>query len=324
MLCMAAAQSVAGAQSTEGITLSPVYVEEDLETEQIERTFRVTNTQPEAQDVVVSVQGLGHDLDGNPTFPELQEGEAALVLDGPARFVLDAGETRPLRVTGRFGGRRPGIYESVVVELDERGAEPDGGVEVRHRVAAMLLLRGPGAWDESVRAEAAALDDNQDGTATVEVHVRNTGDVHVRPGGTAAVYDAAGAEIGTVQLESQLIIPELARRLAGEVSWPADAPDGPVRIDVELEGPADEASFTVEPTAGPPDGDAEEPESRDGGEGGAFLPGFDGESPLRPWPVAIALLLLLLVAALLIWAWRRQQGEQERPDASRRAASLKT
>jgi hypothetical protein len=89
------------------------------------------------------------------------------------------------------------------------------------------------------------------GPIPVGAVVRNTGDVHVRPTGSARIT-YQGAVLATVDLQPQLVVPGSARRLTGAWNAPAGL-TGTVQLDADFGQPPAHGSEAVPVANGAPE-----------------------------------------------------------------------
>ena len=221
-----------------GVGITPAKIQKDLPGRTISEHVLVFNNGADPQRINVSITGLGHDLDGAPEF----FGQSASPLSADAtQFVLGPNERKDVTVTGNIPQSERSLYAAVVAEFAPL-AQPPGQIETHSRVASLLLFRGPKPWSERVQIIDVQVLPGRGGPARVTAAVKNTGDVHVKPHGTAQIVKD-GTVLTTVRLGEQLIIPGFARRIEGK--WtPSKALTGAITIHVRTVNPS--ASFTRE------------------------------------------------------------------------------
>lgn len=201
-----------------GVGVTPPRAEVDLDGRGFEFPLRFENHEETPRELVLSVSGLGHDLDGNPLFLEPALATEAISLSED-ELVLAAGEARNVVVRGSIPAGERSLYASVIALFSEPGRE-GGQIEARSRIASLLLLRGPGLWEEAVEAvDVSILPAIGDGPLRVFAAAENTGNVHVSPAGKIRLVKN-GRTLDVVDLPAQTILPTYARRLVGEWTPP--------------------------------------------------------------------------------------------------------
>jgi hypothetical protein len=248
LVLIAAAPAPARAQQA-GVSMTPAIVERDLSSRAVSAAVRVANGDPAPHDLTVEVTGLTHDLDGNPSFPPDPRAANALHPD-VAAFTLAPGASREVTVTGSIPAGAGGIDAGLVVAV----VAPSGGqIGVRSEVAASLLFRGPKPWREAIQVEAVQMGApaRAGGPVPIGAVVRNTGDVHGRPTGTARIT-YQGAVLATVELHPQLVLPGSARRLTGVWNAPAGL-TGTVQLDADFTQPPGHGAQAIPVANGAPE-----------------------------------------------------------------------
>lgn len=234
------------AQTPAGVSISPARVEQDQGTRIVSMRFQIANGEQSPRRITMSVSGLAHDLGGAPQFLEPAEATEALRLDATS-FTLDAGERRTVTAIGAIPDGKPALYAAVIAEF----APTDGSAtaDTRSRVASLLLIRGPKPWRQTVSIEDAGfLPGPSEGTLTVFAAVKDTGDVHVRPTGTARIVKD-GVVLATLTLKPEVVLPGYARRLVATWRPPAGL-TGRVTLDVTTSPAARRtAAFDLGPNA---------------------------------------------------------------------------
>lgn len=306
------ATSTAAAQDADApkLAIGPSRFEVDAEDGRLVHSVVVQNEGPVPLQVEVETTALGHDLEGRLLFPELADPSA---VSGPSEsFSLEPGGAREYEIDARVPDGDFGLYAAVVAT----GRLPDAGQRVveQIRVASVVLLRRPGAWDRSVEVGTIELRPAVDARGgQILAVVENRGNVHVRPEGRAIVR-RDGDVLGEVALEPEVVIPGYARALRG--FWvPESSMAGPLEIEVVLDDPTASGRAIVELA----DPDAYQPVDGSAGP----IPGVvGGERPLdtgRIVALSFAVLLLLLTIAMLFYVWRRRQRDEE-PEPSQEPA----
>lgn len=299
--------TASGDDAAEGLSVSPVQIERDLDSRSLRAIVRVRNEGREATTVRVRTAGLGHDLDGIPQFPA-GDAHAEAVTVEPSRLELGGGERAAVTVHGELPD--DGLYAAVLVEADPPPA-PEAQIAARTQVATLVMVRGPRPWDERVAIEAVALRERAEGGATLAVHVHNRGTVHAEPSGHAVVTGPGGRELARVELADERVLPGYARRLTAPVELPSGA-EGPFTVRTVLTGPEAEQRHSVElePAAAEAepgtatDADVDEVTRADGAAGPTRVERAPNGAPA---PVlAVAVVLLVAVSLALAWVGSRQ------------------
>src|SRR5205085_1630042 len=194
----------AGAQPQgPGLSISPEKVELDLADKSVDVPFAITATGSEPVDVVFTIAGLTHDLDGTPQYPDAA---APPLQVAPTKATLVPGTPVTVRVTGSIPAGSTALYAGLVATLER---PPASGVDVVTRIGVPLLLRGPQPWHPAAAIEELTLPATQPGQpARVEAVIRNTGDVHIRPSGTFTI-EKDGRVVSTARLQGEAVLPGL-------------------------------------------------------------------------------------------------------------------
>jgi len=231
-----------------GVQITPSLVQRDLANRDLTQKVTVTNNTDGPRQITVTVSGLGHDLDGTPQFVEPASIAANLRVDATS-FLLQPGNSRELTVTARIPTSPPSLYGAVIAEFAVPGQQSGGAVESHTRVASLFLLRGPKPWTQTAEiADVGATPGGNGQPATVFATVVDTGNVHIRPSGTARISQN-GTTLATVDLPAANVLPGFARRLSG--TWtPPPGLTGAVQIDVTVHDPDATGSGTVTFTKG--------------------------------------------------------------------------
>ena len=236
--------SVAVAQEEEptlaGVQISPARVEQDLDGRGFVIEVLMKNHEDTPRDVSLRITGLGHDLDGGPTFPEPSAATDAVEIESESRFTLLPGATKMTILRGRIPDGQPALYGALVARYSEPGG--DGGqVAVRSQVASYFLLRGPKPWRQTLRPVGVGVlpptDEQAEagGPYTVFGAVKNTGNAHLYARGVMRVF-RDGELLDTVRLPGQAIVPTYARRIVG--TWePEEVPDGIYHFEASVRDP---------------------------------------------------------------------------------------
>jgi hypothetical protein len=186
----------------------------DLDQTKVIVRIALINHETGARRIFMSIAGLGHTLDGAPTFLPND-----VVVDhmsvSERQFVLDVGERKELVVNGEIPPGKHGVYAAVIARFEPLDQD-SGTVDVRTRVASLFLLRGPRPWKQTIEVVDVGITPGEKGKPLlVFAAAKDTGNVHVNPTGKIDIFKQ-GRFIDTVKLEGQTILPGFARRIAGE------------------------------------------------------------------------------------------------------------
>ena len=232
-----------------GVQISPTRVEEDLDGRGFVIDVSMKNNESTPREISLRITGLGHDLDGRPTFPEPSAAADAVTIEGETRFELGPDEVRTFRLRGRIPDGQPALYGAVVARFGEPG-EDEGQVTVRSQVASYFLLRGPKPWRQTLRPVNVGVlpptdEEAEDGGPyTVFAAAKNTGNAHLYARGTLRIFKD-GDLLDVVRLPEEAIVPSFARRITG-VWEPDEVPDGIYHLEATLRDPEVEMEGDVE------------------------------------------------------------------------------
>lgn len=311
------------ADTPSGITLTPAKVEADLGSRSVDLGFTVANHENDARTLDLSIAGLIHDLDGVADYPPDTAAARALRTD-VSTVTLAPGEERRIHVAGGVPAGPPSLYAGLVVVIRPQVASP-GQVSVTNRLAAPMLIRVPRPWVETAEVVTASVHNTAPGQpAVVEAVVKDTGNVHIRPSGTARIF-RDGQLLATVALPPETILPGLARRLG--VSWRVPAGvNGPLTIEVTLDHPRASGrvdvlyNATAFPATGTPESKGPPGLNRSTGPSsgilGSRLPAPRAAAGGLGAAAALAVGLLALVVVglgVFFFAVRRRRGEEDEP-----------
>lgn len=286
--------AAAGAQTDRptGVSLTPGVVERELPDRAVDLSFAVANNEPGPVTVRLTAQRLTQTLDGTFDYAE----PVGLAVE-PAEVNLGPGERATVRLHGSLPVDAPALYAGLLAEPHAPGAAT-GQLEIRTRVAALLLLTTPGAHRRGVDVTDVTLTPTAErGTYRVNAVLRNTGDVHVRPQGVVEISRPGGPVLGTATLDGAVLLPGASRRLDGGLWTAPPEPPTQVDLDVVVSDPVARLERTV-------DLEAAEDDTATGVGPGAGLGelGGDDDGAGRPvWLVLLALALLFTVSALILW-----------------------
>lgn len=210
-----------------GIAITPTLVEQDITTESALVAITVKNAEAASRTVTIAVSGLTHDLGGTPQVGGPTP--SGITLRGGGTFEMAVDETRTVEVDVALPPGEGGKYFAVTAAVPAGSGQSS---TVTNQVATLVLLRPPKPWRTELALDEVEIRRRQEGGYAVSAVVRNVGDVHVAPGGRIELA-LGGAAAGTVEVESQRILPGAARRLSG--TWTpgagAEPGDGGPTID---------------------------------------------------------------------------------------------
>lgn len=217
----------AGAQ----LAVTPPRLELDLAELEAGAVVRVANPSGHSRAVTVSVRGWELDAAGDVEL--LPPGAGSLegwLRFGPARFVLEAGRHRAVRLAARPPAPPPVGEHRAMVLFDLVGDRARGLPAARFGVAVYCTV---GQVERSGEIRAARR-----GSGGVEIEVAATGTAHVRPSGRyvvrsqAAPGEPSGAPVAEGPLPEAPVLPATSRWLA----LLATGDLGPGRWRVEVRG----------------------------------------------------------------------------------------
>lgn len=303
--------SVAAAEGVRGVSVTPALMETVVNPRAVSLHFVVANNEPFAIDVNVTLQQLQQSLDGTLDYRDNVPG----LIAEPATLSLASGAHAPVRVHGALPAGTPAMYAGLLVEPHRArlASHIAGGIQVRTRVASVLLLTTAGRHARGLQVQDVTLTPT-DGERTFRVSavLRNVGAVHERPQGTVTLSEPGGPVLGVAQLRGGVLLPGAARRLDGG-TWTAAPATERVVADTAITDPAthDTRSIRVptwsdDAARGPwalrPNGGLPMLGGQDYGAGGFGGGGVGGGVP---WLVWLALALLLAMTAALTEYARR-------------------
>jgi hypothetical protein len=232
-----------------GVGVSPPQTEKDLTGRSFSTTLTVSNDDPVKYDISLSLQALGHDLDGAPQYLPSTVVTNAVSLSA-TKFSLTKGQRKQVKVSGSIPKPSPSIYFGVVAEFKRADQETGQSVETRTRVAAEFLLRAPKPWVERVKVTDVGAIPGPGKKVTLYAIVKNTGNVHVRPRGTVTVAQAGNTVAAfPFQLNASgkpgAIIPRFSRRLTALWTPPSEL-TGTYTVTATIAGPVAKGSKSVE------------------------------------------------------------------------------
>jgi hypothetical protein len=260
LLCIIVLTSVANAGVAQtptppiiGLEITPARLEVDLQERKFSVRIALVNRDTGPRRIFMSVNGLGHTLDGAPLFfPNDVVVDHVTVSE--RQFVLEVGARKELLVNGEIPPGKRGVYAAIVARFEPLDQE-SGTIDVRTRIASLFLLRGPKPWKQTVEVVDVGIQPGEKGKPLlVFAAAEDTGNVHINPRGKVDIFKD-GELIDTVRLKGQTILPGFARRIAGE--WdPAGKLTGQYTLEAELFDPHATGSGVVDFT---PEGEVEQP-----------------------------------------------------------------
>ena len=228
LLVVAATTSTVTGQGGTGIRISPPNFELEAKPgETVAQQIRVSNQGSGPLPITMQVAGF---------TPTGQEGQVALTEEEQAEFGIVSWITVTPNEFLLQPGDQPGDQQEVtfLIEIPENappgghyvsilasigsGAATQGGVAVGQRIGSLVLLRVAGEIVEQAElAKLSAPALAAKGPITLDVLVRNTGNVHIRPAGVITVKGTFGGEITKLPLEQKNVLPDSER--AFSATW---------------------------------------------------------------------------------------------------------
>lgn len=305
------AHAATGEGPETGVGITPARSEVDLPQRSYSSELSIFNDSSEPKIISIDAVELGHELDGTPVLGDPLN---SIELVGVDRNVtLAPGESIDVPFVASFPDQ-VSLYGAVVARV----APADGGeaIAVRTQVGALLLLRGPRPWDQSVEIRDLGIIETTGAQRLLFVDVENVGDAHVRPTGIFTVR-ADEETVAQVELPGENVLPGYARRLTAPLGA-TDPGTNELTVEIELD---DGSSSVVDVdlselptgTAGSPSGDTPGTavlEQPDGLENQAV----DGQRRAL-LPLAAFLILLALGALWWMLMWKRRDEEEDDEDA---------
>jgi hypothetical protein len=206
----------------DGITVSPVIVDQEVKKTGETLSFDIKNGAKETFDFSISFKPLGHDPMGAPTeMPSSFKYSAEKMLSTKTpTFTLKPGESKKVAVRIDVPpGRTGGAYAMMYV-LGTPKSTKDKAVAVLSRFGVIIELTLPGAKKAAFTAgKIDATQKSVGGDVMLLVPVTSTGDIHVKTGGSVSVTDDKGKEVAKIPLTADNVFPSMVRYIKG--TWKA-------------------------------------------------------------------------------------------------------
>jgi hypothetical protein len=229
-----------------GLEITPSQTELDLPGRSFKTTLTLFNHDPATYKVALSLEALGHDLDGAPAYLPSSVVSRAFSL-GSTSFSLAQGQKKQVDLTGAIPDTARSIYFGVIAAYSRPDQQTGSSVETRTRLGSEFLLRGPKPWVERLQVTDVGVLPGKN--ATLYSIVKNVGNVHVRPTGTFTV-SRNGRVIArfTFALNAAhkpgAVIPGFSRRYTSSWTPPADL-NGTFTITAVTQNPAAKGTKNV-------------------------------------------------------------------------------
>jgi len=231
-----------------GLEITPSQTELDLPGHAYETTLTLFNHDPVTYKVDLSLEALGHDLDGAPEYFPSSVVSNAFSLSATS-FSLAQGQKKQILLKGAIPAAAHSIYFGVIAAYARPDQQQGSSVETRTRLGSEFLLRGPKPWTQRLQITDVGVLPGTGKNATLYAIAKNVGNVHVRPTGTVTV-SKNGQRIARFAFalnaahKPGAIIPGFARRLTAVWAPPADL-TGTFTVTATTQNPAATASKTV-------------------------------------------------------------------------------
>ncbi|MGZ4128078.1 MAG: hypothetical protein ACXVEX_08025 [Actinomycetota bacterium] len=231
-----------------GLEITPSQTEVDLVGRSYRTTLTLFNHDPTTYTIDLSIEALGHDLDGAPEYLPSSAVTGAFSL-GAGSFSLAQGQKRTVSLNGAIPASERSIYFGVIAEYKGANQQQGTSVETHTRIASEFLLRGPKPWTERLQVIDVGVVPGPEKKATLYAVVKNIGNVHARPTGRFTVY-RGGRPIATLPFalnaahKPGAVIPDYARRYTAPWSPPAGL-TGTFTVTATTAQPAASASKNV-------------------------------------------------------------------------------
>jgi hypothetical protein len=229
-----------------GLEITPSQTELDLSGRLYQTNLTLFNHDPATYKVDLSLEALGHDLDGAPEYIPSSVVSKAFSLSSTS-FSLAQGQKKQVTLKGAIPATAHSIYLGVIAAYTRPGQQAGSSVEIRTRLGSEFLLRGPKPWTERLQiTDVGALPGK---SATLYAIVKNLGNVHVRPTGTFTV-SKAGRVIARFAFalnaahKPGAVIPGFSRRYTASWTPPADL-TGTFTVTAVTQDPAASGSKSV-------------------------------------------------------------------------------
>lgn len=231
-----------------GLEITPSQTELDLPGRSFETTLTLFNHDPTTYKIDLSLQALGHDLDGAPEYLPSSDVSKAFSLSTTS-LSLSQGQHKQFTLKGAIPAAERSIYFGVIAAYSRTDQRAGSSVETRTRLGSEFLLRGPKPWAEHLQITDVGVLPGAGKTATLYAIVKNIGNVHVRPTGTVTV-SKNGKVIARLPFalnaahKPGAVIPGFSRRLTAAWTPPSDL-TGTFTVTATTKSPAASASKTV-------------------------------------------------------------------------------
>lgn len=221
-----------GGKRKGGITISPALQEIIIESEKPRTSFdlSLTNNSSNAYELALSVVDFGSlDESGGVLFVGQAEktlnyrfGLTPWVSLERDRLVIEPGATEkvPVSILNRESMTPGGHYGAVLVTPTEVGGDGDK-VQINQVASSLIFAKKVGGELYSLSLRGYDVPTNLFSTPTqAELRFQNSGNVHVIPRGTVAIYDPAGREVkrGIINEQSAIVLPDSSRQLNVQLS----------------------------------------------------------------------------------------------------------
>jgi hypothetical protein len=231
-----------------GLEITPSQTELDLKGRSFQTTLTLFNHDPATYKIALSLQALGHDLDGAPEYLPSSDVSKAFSLSTTG-FTLPQGQHKQVTLKGAIPAGARSIYFGVIAEYSRTDQQVGSSVETRTRLGSEFLLRGPKPWAEHLQVTDVGVLPGTGKGATLYAIVKNIGNVHVRPTGTVTV-SKNGKVIARLPFalnaahKPGAVIPAFSRRLTAPWTPPSDL-TGTFTVTATTVNPAASASKTI-------------------------------------------------------------------------------
>ena len=231
-----------------GLEITPSQTELDLPGHSYETTLTLFNHDPATYKVELSLQALGHDLDGAPEYLPSSVVGGAFSLSTTS-FSLAKDQKKQVVLKGAIPAAARSIYFGVIAAYSRTDQQAGSSVETRTRLGSEFLLRGPKPWAERLQITDVGVLPGAGKSATLYAIVENVGNVHVRPTGTLTV-SKNGNVIARLPFalnaahKPGAVIPGFSRRLTA--AWtPPSGLTGTFTVTATTQNPVASASKDV-------------------------------------------------------------------------------
>jgi len=231
-----------------GLEITPSQTELDLPSHSYETTLTLFNHDPATYKVVLSLEALGHDLDGAPEYFPSSVVSNAFSLSATS-FSLAQDQKKQVLLKGAIPAAAHSIYFGVIAAYSRPDQQQGSSVETRTRLGSEFLLRVPKPWAERLQITDVGVLPGIGKNVTLYAIAKNVGNVHVRPTGTVTVTKN-GQRIARFSFalnaahKPGAIIPGFSRRLTATWTPPSDL-TGTFTVTATTQTPAATASKNV-------------------------------------------------------------------------------